>query len=344
MQLSLFEGIFEARNFRALVRGSIVLASLLLSSLVIEQNTTASAINLSPSQLQPTIFAGDPGGTPPDSPANRVDPNTSSSPFAGVVGLINSGGGVCSGTAIGIRYILTAAHCGSGTFSVYLNNGATTIVSGIATTFPGANFPFDDASIITLSQDLPVGFPTYQLSTAPILPGTTLTMVGYGGSGDVVNGDTVVGTASVKRTGANNADEFLDSSFNSTSFNSNPEFFAFDFDGPDGTTNLFGAPIAPNLTLGNTIETTFRSGDSGGPSFIFDGTNYSVAGVNTFVFSDLSNPPAYGSGGGGYVVSYFAPWINDIIGVPFEFSPSLGIGIIGLCSIVAHLRKRRKHS
>ena len=339
MQQNLFEGLFRARNFRA--RGSIVLASLLLSSLAIEQNTTASAINLNPSQLQPTIFAGDPSGTPPDSPVNRVDPNVTSSPFAGVVGLINSGGGVCSGTAIGIRYILTAAHCGSGTFSVYLNNGATTIVSGIATTFPGATFPFNDASIVTLSQDLPVGFPTYQLSTAPILPGTTLTMVGYGGSGNV-NGGNVVGTADVKRTGANNADRFLDSSFNSTSFNSNPEFFAFDFDGPDATTNLFGAPIAPNLTLGNTIETTFGSGDSGGPSFIFDGTNYSVAGVNTFVFSDLFNSPAYGSGGGGYVVSYFAPWINDTIGVPFEFSPGLGISILGLGSVVIHLRNKRK--
>jgi hypothetical protein len=34
--------------------------------------------------LQPVIVAGDPLGRPSDTPANRVDPNTTSSPFAGV--------------------------------------------------------------------------------------------------------------------------------------------------------------------------------------------------------------------------------------------------------------------
>ena len=35
-------------------------------------------------KIEPVIVAGDPSGDPPDSPANRVDPNTPDSLFAGV--------------------------------------------------------------------------------------------------------------------------------------------------------------------------------------------------------------------------------------------------------------------
>ena len=37
--------------------------------------------------VTPAIVAGDPNGTPPDSPANRVDPNVATSPFSGVVSI-----------------------------------------------------------------------------------------------------------------------------------------------------------------------------------------------------------------------------------------------------------------
>jgi hypothetical protein len=75
----------------------------------------------------PMLVAGDPAGVPADSPAMRVDPNTTTSSFAGVGSLfidaapIGDGAGfLCSaaaihgfspGTMLARSYILTAAHC-----------------------------------------------------------------------------------------------------------------------------------------------------------------------------------------------------------------------------------------
>ena len=46
--------------------------------------------------VAPMVYAGDPNGTPPDSPDNRVDPNTAASPFSGGVSLAIWIGGVVS--------------------------------------------------------------------------------------------------------------------------------------------------------------------------------------------------------------------------------------------------------
>jgi hypothetical protein len=77
--------------------------------------------------IEPRIVAGDPLGVPPDSPAAHVDPNTTTSTFAGVGSLFidvapigDNFGFLCSAAAIhGFspgkeilrQYVLTAAHC-----------------------------------------------------------------------------------------------------------------------------------------------------------------------------------------------------------------------------------------
>jgi hypothetical protein len=74
------------------------------------------------------IVAGDPKLSPTDSPALRVDPNTTTSPFAGVGSLkITSGRStyICTATPIDATHVLTAGHC------VDLNDNGVPDVSGV---------------------------------------------------------------------------------------------------------------------------------------------------------------------------------------------------------------------
>ena len=141
--------------------------------------------------------------------------------------------------------------------------------------------------------------------------GTTFTLVGYGRSGDGVNGFTTDASFTVKRSGKNNADAFLadDEGIGPV------EVFRYDFDDASGNNNL-GGP-----TLGNDVETTVGGGDSGGPSFIDHGSYLSLAGVNTHSFRfgppfGPQNPdaPFFNSGGGGMLVPTYASWIDEQVG------------------------------
>ena len=278
----------------------------------------------------PLVIAGDPNGSPPDSPDAHIDYNTSYSPFAGVGSLrvenpLSSAPYLASGVPISRYHVLTAAH----TFDRNFDGTADVLPSEI--TF-NLNFdgdldysigssalvlhpdftgfrPWlinDDLAIITLSSPLPEGVTIYELYRDTFSLGTVLTMVGYGKSGDGVSGYSGLGSYSVKRTGQNAIDLFGADDENGGS----NEIFAFDFDGPDSTTNQIG-----DTTLGNDIESQLGPGDSGSPSFIFDDQQWKIAGINTVAgtFEDGPAPPYFGSAGGGMLTFAYNDWIDSVI-------------------------------
>jgi hypothetical protein len=321
----------------------------------------------------PTIVAGDPNYTPADSPAQRVDANVPASAFAGVGSLQILYGAttyICSGTLISPWHVLTAGHAadftadgvadvapGNITFHLNANGDDSSSIKASAITInpqytgflkPSVN---DDLAIITLSEAAPAGVPIYNLYTQTVTAGTTLTLVGYGRSGDGRNGFSVNPSFSVKRTGQNAADWFVINDedaapgpYNVFTGNDNPsgtvnEVFFFDFDAPSGYLDNNGNPVG-NLSggnsLGNLVETTLGGGDSGGPSFVYVGGEYLIAGVNTFSYTPFALPSNafFGSGGGGMLVPAYADWINSVIPEP----ATVGLLLLGGLFI---LRRRR---
>jgi hypothetical protein len=287
------------------------------------------------------MAAGDPNGTPPDSPDNHIDPNTADSPFAGVgvVSLVRgnniTGGG--TGVAIGPRHVLTAAHVidinlnghrdGADWDSIefWLNldtdspvDQPDVIIPASAWYIhpdafnPGNAFFHDDIAVIELSTPLPAGVPFYDLYSGD-LAGQTFHMAGYGRSGDGVNGFTIQGSRTIKRVGQNVADYF-----EGQDDHRRPEameLWRADFDHPtDPSLNFLGGP-----SLGNDKESIAGPGDSGGPAFVQVGNNpgkassYQIGGVITHGIPGLSTFGLFGSGFGGTVVSAYQDWIQTIL-------------------------------
>lgn len=282
-------------------------------------------------EIVPTIMAGEKGGKLGDSPAMRMDPNTSTSPFAGVGSLLahfpEGFFGFCSGAAITPRHVLTAGYCladANGNpgvapedvmFVLNVGGDQTHMILAEAinihlgfTGLPDLRF---DLAILTLDQDLPPEVPTYDILRKPLPLRTVITLAGYGFTGDGHTGiaSDILPTLSVKRWGQNVID------FIGGPGRPNENMFFYDFDAPKAE----GLNVLGGLSLGNRIETSPLFGDSGSPSFVTatDGSLL-VAGVNTFVFQLHAHTPqrhgTFGEGGGGIVVPTHAAWIDSITG------------------------------
>ena len=273
------------------------------------------------------IVGGTPDGIPPDSPASRVDANSTTSPFAGVGSLtvFRSGSNEIQGhftaSAIDPWHVITAAHVVSGKapeeVRFNLNYGADlshqiraqSIV--VHPDFAGfvasktSGLVHDDIAIVRLAEILPFGVPFYRVRPTPVPIGAIVTFVGYGAGGDGVRGAYVSGTPSVKRLARNAMDRMFPDNGGKPHY----EVFLYDFDGPDRRSNRMGG-----ATLGNAVEGLVASGDSGSPVLV-PGTAgaWQLVGISTFVSSKSSAPERFGSIGGGVLLYSYAAWIESVL-------------------------------
>lgn len=295
------------------------------------------------------VQAGSASISPFDSPSNRVDPNTTTSPFAGVVSIraSNSAGTFLgSGCFITPRHVLTAAHLLDGNndgiddsnyagFRVNINYGSN--VSHVINVLGGHINPEytgflnpsiqDDIAVLYLEETVPAGVPIYSICRREFNVPEEVTIIGYGKSGYGDVGDTVGSSWSKKRVGRNFID-FIGPNIDDddVEYLSPGELWYGSF------TKVGEANPRFPPSIGNDIETSGNSGDSGGPIFIFEDNKYKVAGVTSFI---MSPPPEFGELFGGISVYPYLDWIDETVfklagDVNFDGVVDIGdMGIVG---------------
>jgi hypothetical protein len=327
----------------------------------------------------PLVTAGDPAGTPPDTPADRVDPNVPTSPYSGVVSINIRYDGksfICSGALISKRHVLSAGHCvdttGNGDVidvsepfavsgrDVRVVYNATSIVGdpgravvtatkvtmhpdydGFGNCPPGvAGFCLnDDLAIIELPEDAPDSAQVYRVQYGAVPAGSIFNMVGYGTSGDGVSGYYVSPNFRIKRSGFNVYD-LADLDDEKNFVAGGAEVWYADFDGLGiDTFCLLG--LVCGDTLGNDIEAGIGGGDSGGPSFIWVDGELRLVANNTFGGRFAGQVPGtFGTYFGGILLSSYYDWLRDNGGVIPE-PGALGLGLFGLAGLAFARRRKR---
>lgn len=251
-------------------------------------------------------------GMAPDTPQAHVDPNRNDSPWSSAVAVI-ANGGTYSGVMVSPRHVLTAEHVvgtrPAAEVAVQVNLGESPRRHAVVAVarFPSASFPYDDLALLTLDSAVDADVRIVPVLRSAPPAGTELILVGYGASGAGDQGPSVAALPGVKRVVRNRVDAVQPSVDGS---GRRSLFYLYDFDGPSGPGSL-GGP-----SMGNSIEGSLASGDSGSPAFATIDGQRVLVGINNLVApppGETANSFRFGTVCGGMLLSdsRFITWLEN---------------------------------
>ncbi|MCH8046452.1 MAG: trypsin-like serine protease [Planctomycetes bacterium] len=239
----------------------------------------------------------------------------------------------CTGSLLSSgQHVLTAAHCltnSSGTLVTSqieatweLATGDVLVNSTAFTVHPGYNGDFfnvgNDLAIVEFTNPIDAAVPRYDIiDTVTTEIDVVSVKVGYGRSGSGSQGDKLA--SGTKRAVLNEYDS------DATPFGGTPgqaNVLAYDFDSGDASNDGFAFHFGFDADTGYMDdEGGSAPGDSGGPTFLHNGSNWVIGGVTSYgvkfgfgpFTSDINKKldSSWGEFGADTRVSSFATWIAD---------------------------------